>query len=119
MRAPVPTTAPFEIAPETFLIPNLAPGAPGAYVPVNTMVIRGAELDAIGLSHSRSAAMRAQVEGARRAVSQDDPVAACDHLVDFDAAAGRAVQRRWLTAGQVAGPLDTSRDAQLALRCPT
>ena len=43
MRAPVPGTAPYEIAPETFVIPNLAPGAPGAYVPVNTMVIRGAE----------------------------------------------------------------------------
>jgi flavorubredoxin len=43
MRASVPTTPPFEIAPETFLIPNLAPGGPGAYVPVNTMVIRGAE----------------------------------------------------------------------------
>lgn len=43
MFAPVPTTDPFEIAPETFVIPNLTPGAPGAYVPVNTMVIRGAE----------------------------------------------------------------------------
>jgi len=43
MRAPVPTTDPFQIAPETFVIPNLAPGAPGTYVPVNAMVIRGAE----------------------------------------------------------------------------
>ncbi len=43
MRAPVPTTDPFQIAPETFVIPNLAPGAPGTYVPVNSMVIRGAE----------------------------------------------------------------------------
>ena len=43
MRAPVPHTDPFEIAPDTFLIPNLAPGGPGAYVPVNTMLIRGAE----------------------------------------------------------------------------
>jgi flavorubredoxin len=43
MRAPVPTTSPQQIAPETFLIPNLSPGGPGVYVPVNTMVIRGAE----------------------------------------------------------------------------
>jgi flavorubredoxin len=43
MRTTVPDTTPIEIAPETFLIPNLAPGGPGAYVPVNTMVIRGAE----------------------------------------------------------------------------
>ncbi|MFP5257129.1 MAG: OmpL47-type beta-barrel domain-containing protein [Acidimicrobiia bacterium] len=78
-----------------------------------------AELDAIGLSHSRSAELRAHVDGARRAVARGDSVAACDHVVDFDAAAGRAVQRRWLTTGQVAGLLDTSRDAQLALRCPT
>ena len=43
MRAPVPHTDPFEIAPDTFLIPNLAPGGPGAYVPVNAMLIRGSE----------------------------------------------------------------------------
>jgi flavorubredoxin len=43
MRAPVPTTRPHQIAPETFLIPNLAPGGPGAYVPVNSLVIRGRE----------------------------------------------------------------------------
>lgn len=43
MNAPVPSTEPFEIAPDTFVIPNLVPGAPDAYVPVNTMVIRGAE----------------------------------------------------------------------------
>ena len=43
MRAPVPTTAPYEISPETFVIPNLAPAEPGVYVPVNTMVIRGQE----------------------------------------------------------------------------
>lgn len=43
MKAPVPSTDPFEIAPETFVIPNLAPGEPGVYVPVNSMVIRGAE----------------------------------------------------------------------------
>ena len=43
MHAPVPSTEPFVIAPETFVIPNLAPGGPGVYVPVNSMVIRGAE----------------------------------------------------------------------------
>ena len=43
MRAPVPATDPYRIAPETFLIPNLSPGGPDVYVPVNTMVIRGAE----------------------------------------------------------------------------
>jgi flavorubredoxin len=43
MRAPVPTTEPFEIAPETFVIPNLSPAGPDQYVPVNTMLIRGAE----------------------------------------------------------------------------
>ena len=43
MRAPVPTTEPFRIAPETFVIPNLAPGGDGVYVPVNAMLIRGAE----------------------------------------------------------------------------
>lgn len=39
----VPTTAPIEIAPETFLIPNLAPAGPDMFLPVNSMVIRGAE----------------------------------------------------------------------------
>jgi flavorubredoxin len=43
MNSPVPSTQPFAIAPETFVIPNLAPGQPGAYVPVNSMVIRGAQ----------------------------------------------------------------------------
>jgi flavorubredoxin len=43
MHAPVPSTDPFEVAPETFVIPNLAPAGPGLFVPVNAMLIRGAE----------------------------------------------------------------------------
>jgi flavorubredoxin len=43
MRAPVPHTDPYEIAPETFVIPNLSPAGPDLYVPVNAMLIRGAE----------------------------------------------------------------------------
>jgi flavorubredoxin len=43
MRTPVPTTDPFQIAPDTFVIPNLSPAGPGQYVAVNTMLIRGAE----------------------------------------------------------------------------
>ncbi|HEX5614438.1 MAG TPA: MBL fold metallo-hydrolase [Acidimicrobiia bacterium] len=39
----VPTPEPVEVAPETFLIPNLAPMGPDAYVPVNSLVIRGEE----------------------------------------------------------------------------
>ena len=39
---PIPETTVQVIAPETYLIPNLAPGEPGL-VPVNSMVIRGAE----------------------------------------------------------------------------
>ncbi len=37
----VPTTAPVRLAEETYLIPNLAPAAPGTYVPVNSLLIRG------------------------------------------------------------------------------
>jgi len=37
----VPTTRPQRIAPETWLIPNLAPAGDGLYLPVNSMVIRG------------------------------------------------------------------------------
>ena len=40
---PVPVTSPVQVAPETFLIPNLAPGGDGVYVPVNSLLIRGAE----------------------------------------------------------------------------
>src|SRR5437764_1395633 len=39
---PVPTTSPVKVAPETFLIPNLAP-AGDAYLPVNSLLIRGKE----------------------------------------------------------------------------
>lgn len=39
-----PATEPYEVAPGTFLIPNLSPGStPETFVPVNTMVIRGRE----------------------------------------------------------------------------
>ncbi|HJR25696.1 MAG TPA: MBL fold metallo-hydrolase [Acidimicrobiales bacterium] len=41
--AGVPATEPVEIAPETWLIPNLFPAGDGLFVPVNTMLIRGAE----------------------------------------------------------------------------
>jgi flavorubredoxin len=37
----VPRTRPQRIAPETWLIPNLAPAGEGQYLPVNSMVIRG------------------------------------------------------------------------------
>jgi hypothetical protein len=39
----MPRTRPELIAPDTFLIPNLAPGPDGLYLPVNSMVIRGRE----------------------------------------------------------------------------
>lgn len=39
----VPATAAQRIAPDTWLIPNLAPGGDGLYLPVNSMVIRGRE----------------------------------------------------------------------------
>jgi flavorubredoxin len=39
----MPMTPPEVIAPEIFLIPNLAPGPDGLYLPVNSMVIRGRE----------------------------------------------------------------------------
>jgi hypothetical protein len=41
--AAVPTTSPVQLAPETFLIPNLADGGDGTYVPVNSLLIRGRE----------------------------------------------------------------------------
>jgi flavorubredoxin len=43
MDAEVPTTTPQLIAPETWLIPNLAPGGDGVFLPVNSMLIRGKE----------------------------------------------------------------------------
>lgn len=41
--AGVPATDPQLIAPETWLIPNLFPAGEGQFIPVNTMLIRGAE----------------------------------------------------------------------------
>lgn len=43
MHTDIPTTEPREIADETFLIPNLAPGGPDLWLPVNSVVIRGTE----------------------------------------------------------------------------
>lgn len=43
MEPSVPTTSPYRIAADTWLIPNLFPGGPGAYLPVNSMLIRGSE----------------------------------------------------------------------------
>ena len=43
MEAAVPTTSPVPVAEDTFLIPNLAPAGPGAYLPVNSLLIRGEE----------------------------------------------------------------------------
>jgi len=39
----VPVTRPHRIAPETWLIPNLAPAGDGLWLPVHSMVIRGRE----------------------------------------------------------------------------
>jgi len=39
----VPATRPERIAPDTWLIPNLAPAGDGLFLPVNSMVIRGRE----------------------------------------------------------------------------
>lgn len=41
--ANVPTTEPVQIAPETWLIPNLFPAGDDLFVPVNSMLIRGEE----------------------------------------------------------------------------
>ena len=43
MPPAVPVTQPVPVAPETWLIPNLAAADPGTFVPVNSMLIRGAE----------------------------------------------------------------------------
>ena len=43
LLADVPDPAPVPIAPETWLIPNLFPAGDGLFVPVNAMLIRGAE----------------------------------------------------------------------------
>jgi flavorubredoxin len=39
----IPVTTPQRVAPDTYLIPNLAPAGPDAYVPVNSLVILGEE----------------------------------------------------------------------------
>lgn len=41
--APVGVQAPYQVAPDTFVIPELVPGPPGTYVALNSMVITGAE----------------------------------------------------------------------------
>ena len=38
-----PVTTPVKVAPDTYLIPNLAPADPGTFVPVNSLVILGEE----------------------------------------------------------------------------
>lgn len=43
MQIPVPRTEPVELAPETFLIANLAPVGPDQFLPVNSMLVRGEE----------------------------------------------------------------------------
>lgn len=43
MNTQMPNPMPRQIAPDTFLIPHLADGGPGLYLPVNSVVIRGAE----------------------------------------------------------------------------
>ena len=43
MEPTVPTTSPHRIAADTWLIPNIVPAGPGAYLMVNSMLIRGAE----------------------------------------------------------------------------
>jgi flavorubredoxin len=40
---PVGVQAPYQVAPDTYVIPELVPGPPGAYVSLNSMVITGAE----------------------------------------------------------------------------
>lgn len=35
--------APYRVAPDTYVIPELVPGPPGAFVPLNSMIITGAE----------------------------------------------------------------------------
>jgi flavorubredoxin len=43
MDAAVPTTSPYLVAPETWLIPNHVPAGDGLFLPVNAMLIRGEE----------------------------------------------------------------------------
>ena len=41
--SPVGVNAPYRVAPETWVIPELVAGPPGTYVSLNSMVITGAE----------------------------------------------------------------------------
>ena len=41
--SPVGINAPYRVAPDTYVIPELVPGPPGTYVSINSMVIAGAE----------------------------------------------------------------------------
>ncbi|RYP81611.1 MBL fold metallo-hydrolase [Nocardioides guangzhouensis] len=41
--ADLPVTAPVTLAPDTFLITNMAPAGPGEYLPVDSVLIRGEE----------------------------------------------------------------------------
>ena len=41
--SPVGVNAPYRVAPDTYVIPELVPGPPGTYVSLNSMVITGAE----------------------------------------------------------------------------
>ena len=41
--SPVGVHAPYRVAPDTYVIPELVAGPPGTYVPLNSMVITGAE----------------------------------------------------------------------------
>ena len=43
VTSPVGVNAPYRVAPDTFVIPELVPGPPGTYVSLNSMVITGAE----------------------------------------------------------------------------
>ena len=43
MDITIPTTTPVPLAEDTWLIPNLAPAGPDAFIPANSMLIRGAE----------------------------------------------------------------------------
>src|SRR3954452_7586439 len=40
---PTPPVSPYQVADDAWLIPNLTPAGPGVFLPVNSMVIRGAE----------------------------------------------------------------------------
>lgn len=39
----IPVSDPVPVAPETWLVPNLAAAGPGLYLPVNSLLVRGSE----------------------------------------------------------------------------